>query len=313
MTNDKKTVSVVVPVYNEIDILDELYTRVNKVFADLPDYTYELVFFDDGSTDGTRAAIEELCEKHREVKAVFYARNFGYLKSTFYCMQQAKGDCAIILHADLQNPPEMIPEFLQKWESGAQVILGVKNKSKENRFMYFLRSVFYFLIIRVFGVKLIAHATEFELFDKSFIDILQQIRTNTPFLRGIVSEYASTIDCVYYTQDARKKGKSKFNLNKYYDFAMCGITQYSTNLPRKIIFGCIIALLLLAAEFFFVFLPSIAGPELINITTALLLRFIPFLLLVLLTVVCILFEYIITKNKNADEKPLIVEEKRINY
>ena len=147
----------------------------------------------------TREAVEKLCEKHNEVKAVFYSKNFGYLKSTFYCMQQAKGDCAIIVHADLQNPPELIPEFIEKWEKGAQVVLGVKNKSRENKFVYFLRTVFYFFMINIFGVKLIAHATEFELFDKSFIDILNNIKTNTPFLRGIVTEYASSIDCVYYT------------------------------------------------------------------------------------------------------------------
>ena len=227
MKIDKKTVSVVVPIYNEISLLDEIYNRINNVFKNLDNYVYEIIFFDDGSTDGTRKGIEEMCQKHEEVKAVFYSKNFGYLKNTFYCFQQAKGDCAIIVHADLQNPPELIPEFLEKWENGSQVVLGVKYQSRENKFIYFLRTVFYFLMNKVFGVNLIPHATEFELFDKSFIEILKGIKTNTPFLRGIVNEYASSIDCVYYTQDARKKGKSTFNLNKYYDFAICGITQYS--------------------------------------------------------------------------------------
>lgn len=313
MENGKKLVSVIVPVYNEIAMLDEIYNRISNVFQPLDNYTYEIVFFDDGSVDGTRASIEELCARHDEVKAVFYAKNFGYLKSTFYSMQQAKGDCAVMVHADLQNPPELIPEFLKKWEAGAQVVLGVKNKSRENRFMYFLRSVFYFLMIRVFGVKMIAHATEFELFDKSFIKILQQIKTNTPFLRGIVSEYASKIDCVYYTQDARKKGKSKFNLNKYYDFALCGITQYSTCIPRKIILGCVIALLLLFAEFCFVALPNMINADWMHIANTVILRCIPGFLCVLLIVICLLFEYIITMNKNKDEKPFITEEKRINY
>ena len=276
-------------------------------------YTYEIVFFDDGSTDGTRTAIEKLCDKHNEVRAVFYSKNFGYLKNTFYCMKQAKGDCAIIVHADLQNPPELIPEFIEKWEKGAQVVLGVKNKSRENKFVYFLRTVFYFLMIKVFCVKLIAHATEFELFDKSFIEILNNVKTNTPFLRGLITEYASGIDCVYYTQDARKKGKSKFNLNKYYDFAICGITQYSVCLPRRIIAVTVTALMIIFTEFCFGFLPRISNYDYLNIINSVILRAVLAVLCMLVIVICILFEYVISNKNNAVQKPMITEEKRINY
>lgn len=313
MSRNKKIVSVVVPVYNEVTMIGEIYNRVDAVFKRLTNYEYELVFFDDGSTDGTRDAVEELCKNHNEVKAVFYSKNFGYLKNTFYCMQQAKGDCGIILHADLQNPPELIPEFLDKWEKGAQVVLGVKNKSKENKFMYFLRTVFYFLMIKVFGVRLTPHATEFELFDKSFIELLKKINTNQPFLRGIVNEYATRVDHVYYTQDIRKKGKSKFNLNKYYDFAICGITQYSVCLPRRIILCCVIALTLFFAEFCFVVLPNAGNLDLFNISTAIILRAILVAICILIIVVCIMFEYIISIKNNVTDKPWVTEEKRINY
>lgn len=309
----KKMISVVVPVYNEVAMIDEIYNRICAVFETVENYDYEIVFFDDGSSDGTRDAVEKLCSEQNEVKCVLYKRNFGYLKNTFYSMQQAKGDCAIIVHADLQNPPELIPEFIKKWENGAQVVLGVKNKSRENRFVYFLRTVFYFLMINLFGVKLIPHATEFELFDRSFIDTLKQIKVNNPFLRGIISEYASDIGYVYYTQDARKKGKSKFNLNKYYDFAICGITQYSVNLPRKFIFLSVLALIGLIIEFFAVALPSFAGAEVLNISNAVILRCIFAVLLVMIIIGCIIFEYVISAIRNSAEKPLVVEEKRIDY
>lgn len=309
----KKIVSVVVPVYNEAAMIDEIYNRIRKVFETIENYDYEIVFFDDGSSDGTRECIEKLCSEQNEVKCVFYKRNFGYLKNTFYSMQQAKGDCAIMVHADLQNPPELIPEFIKKWEDGAQVVLGVKNKSRENRFVYFLRTVFYFLMIKVFGVKLIAHATEFELFDKSFIDTLKKIKINNPFLRGIVSEYASDVDYVYYTQDARKKGKSKFNLNKYYDFAICGITQYSVNLPRKFIALSVFALIGLIAEFCFVAIPGFSGLDMLSISNAVIIRCILAALLGLIIIGCIIFEYVISAIRNSAEKPLVVEEKRINY
>lgn len=313
MCNNKKLVSVVVPIYNEISMVNEIYDRISAVFKKLENYTYEIVFFDDGSTDGTRDAVEKLCSLHNEVKGVFYTRNFGYLRNTFYCLQQAKGDCGIIIHADLQNPPEVIPEFLEKWEKGAQVVLGVKNQSRENKFVYFMRTIFYYLMIKFFGVNIFPHATEFELFDKSFIEILKNIKVNTPFLRGIVTEYASSIEFVYYIQDARKKGKSKFNLNKYYDFAICGITQHSNRLPRKIIFGCVIALVIMLLEFFLIALPNFWGSELISIANSVILRCILAAVLIAIITISILFEYIISIRNDNVEKPLVVEEKRINY
>lgn len=309
----KKLISVVVPIYNEIAMVDEIFNRISKVFEGIEKYEYEIVFFDDGSTDGTRTAIEELCAKHPEVKSVFYSRNFGYLKSTFYCMQQAKGDCAIIVHADLQNPPELIPEFIKRWEDGAQVVQGVKNQSKENKFVYFLRTVFYYIMIKFFGVNMTAHATEFELFDKSFIDILKKIKTNNPFLRGIIGEYATRIDQVYYIQDMRKKGKSKFNVNKYYDFAICGITQFSRKLPRKVMLVCFIALIAAAAEFTVIFLPRVTKLPIIELTDSLILRVMFVALCLFIILVSVMFEYIIAILDNTAEKPLIVEEKRINY
>lgn len=311
--SNKKLISVVVPVYNEISMIDEIYNRTSAVFKDIDKYDYEIVFFDDGSTDGTRNAIEKLCSEHSEVKCVFYSRNFGYLKSTFYSMQQAKGDCAVIVHADLQNPPELIPKFIKKWENGAQVVQGIKNKSKENRFVYFLRTVFYCLMIKIFGVKMTAHATEFELFDKSFIDILKRIKTNNPFLRGIISEYATAVDYVYYTQDARKKGKSKFNVNKYYDFAICGITQFSRSLPRKAIAVSVFSLIAVIVEFCFVLFRSLPDASWLDLSDSIIIRCIFVSLCLFVILFSVMFECIITLIDNSADKPLIVEDKRINY
>lgn len=313
MADNKKLISVVVPIYNEEAMVNEIYDRISAVFENIKNYDYEIVFFDDGSTDGTRSKIEALCSEHSQVKSVFYTRNFGYLKNTFYCMQQAMGDCAIIIHADLQNPPEIIPEFIKKWEEGTQVVLGVKPKSRENKFVYFLRTVFYYVMINIFGVPMTPHATEFELFDKSFIDILKQIKCDKPFLRCIVSEYASSIDYVYYTQDARKKGKSKFNLNKYYDFAICGITQHSNRLPRKMIVASVIALLIMLIEFCFVAVPSFFHEDALTIANSVILRLILGAIIVVIMAIAVVFEYIISIKHNTVERPMVVEEKRIDY
>ncbi len=306
-------VSVVVPIYNEFEMVNEIHSRVDNVFKELENYDYELVFFDDGSSDGTCEAIEALCAKHKEVKAVFYSKNFGYLKNTFYAMQQAKGDCAILLHADLQNPPEKIPEFIEKWENGANIVLGIKNKSHENTIIYFLRTIFYFIMIHIFDVKLTPHATEFELFDQSFINTLNKVDINQPFLRGIVSEYSGKKDFVYYTQNARKKGKSKFNLNKYYDFAICGIVQYSTNIPRKCILFNLICIALLFIEFFVLYLPHIKELSITNLSIGFFNRLTVLILFLLFIFISIVFEYIIFSIKNIGNKPFIIEEKRIDY
>ena len=309
----KKLISIVVPNYNECGTLDELYERTTKVMQGLTDYDYEIVFFDDGSTDGSKQKIEELCNKDNHIKAVFYSKNFGYAKGTFYCFQQAKGDCAIILHADLQNPPEEIPNLVKKWETGVQIVFGVKNQSRENKFVYFIRTVFYWVINHVFGVKMVPHATEFELFDKSFIDILKKINTNEPFLRGLIYEYGSSFEYLYYTQEKRKKGKSKFTLSKYYDFAVCGIVNASKVLPRRVIWVSIISMILTMLELFIFCIPNAFDIGLNAAITDIMLRLIFIFLGLMLLMISFCAEHLISLPRNNGEKPIIIEERRINY
>ena len=309
----KKLISIVVPNYNEAGTLDELYERTTKVMQTLTKYDYEIVFFDDGSKDGSRKKIEELCNKDERVKAVFYSKNFGYAKGTFYCFQQAKGDCAVILHADLQNPPEEIPRLVERWETGAQIVLGIKNQSRENKFVYFMRTLFYWMINNVFGVKMIPHATEFELFDKSFIDVLKRINTNEPFLRGLIYEYGTSYEQVYYTQEKRKKGKSKFTLSKYYDFAICGIVNASRVLPRRVIWVSVIAMILTILELFFSCIPSVWGTSFHGAIGHIMIRLIFIFMGLLTLMVSFCAEHLISLPRNNGEKPIIIEERRINY
>lgn len=311
--NEKKLVSIVVPVFNEEQMIDEVYSRTSDVMAKLEKYEYEIVFFDDGSTDSTRTKIEQLCSKDNRVKAVFYNKNFGYSKNIYYCIQQAKGDCAIILHADLQNPPEIIPQFIEKWENGAKTVLGIKNESKENKFMYFMRTVFYWIMNFIFGLKLVPHATEFELFDKEFINILKQSKYPNPFLRGIITEYASEIDKVYYTQDKRHKGKTKFNISKYYDFAINGIVNSSKKLPRRMLIFGIICAIISVVEFLASFVPDLFTGALSDNATAFIIRLVFFALAIMIIFASIISEYIIASVDNSNSKPFVIEQKRINY
>ncbi len=306
-------ITVTVPVYNEEQNIMPAYRRIKSVMEGLVRYDYEIVFFDDGSTDGSRAQIGALCREDPRVKAVFYTRNFGYSKNVFYCMQQARGDAAVIIHCDLQNPPERIPDFVAKWEEGADAVLGAKSKSRENRFVYVLRTLCYLIANLVFGMRLVPHATEFELLDRSLLDVFRQVRTPAPFLRGLVREYARRIEKVYYVQEKRAAGKSHFSVGKYYDFAMEAMVSMSKCLPRRTVLFSLAAMLGLAAEFFARFLPGAAALPGEALWCALLLRFGVFLLLLLLVTVGLLFEYVIALKKNTEQKPMVVVEKRLNF
>lgn len=309
----RKTITIAVPVFNEEMMIDEIYSRVCTVMESVEKYDYEIVFFDDGSTDNSRAKIEKLCAKDEKVKAVFYRKNFGYSKTIFYCMQQAKGDCAILVHADLQNPPELIPQLIENWENGSDAVIGVKNKSRENKIVYFIRTLFYLIMNVVFSMHLVPHATDFELLDRSLIDMLKNSEYSNPFLRSIVQEYAADISYVYYIQDRREKGKTRFNVSKYYDFAICGIVNMSKKLPRKFLVLGIILTLISIVEFFAFFVPSICHDKAADIASGVILRLIFFSLSLLIIFVSVISEYIISISDAQNKKPFIVESKRINY
>lgn len=183
---DKKLISIAVPVYNERDNIELLYERITKVMLSLVEYNYEIVFFDDGSTDNSRALIEQLCRSDSKVHAVFYKRNFGYSKNIFYSVQQSGGDAVILVHADMQNPPEEIPKFVKEWEQGAQVVIGVKNKSRESKLMFWIRTVCYKILNMFFAANLVPHATDFGLFDKSFVEVLKTVIPKVSFIHIIL-------------------------------------------------------------------------------------------------------------------------------
>lgn len=313
MEKEKKIISIVVPVFNEQECLQTLYERTVAVMQGLSAYRYEIVFFDDGSTDDSRAIIESLCEKDSHCKAVFFARNFGYNHAVFYAMQQAKGDCAIILHADLQNPPEQIPRLLEQWEQGHDVVFGVKNKSKENKLMYAVRTVFYLLMNVVFGMHLIPHATDFELADKSIIKSLRGTSYRDPFLRAILLRLSRNKKIVTYTQDRRIAGTTHFTFKKYYDLAVSWIVFSSKVLPRR--FLCVGLVMFLAGilELCIGFLPRLGGLDYAAISTPLLIRIAFLIFSAVICFISIMAEFVIAGSNPVTKESVVEEEKRINY
>ncbi|MEG1151176.1 MAG: glycosyltransferase family 2 protein, partial [Longicatena sp.] len=238
-----KTITIVVPTYNEEVNIIPAYEELTRVMnEEITGYNYEIMFVDNFSNDATRGLIEMLCNKDQHVKAIFNARNFGQMRSHFYGLTQAQGDCAILMHADLQNPPKVMVKFVEEWEKGSKVVIGIKDNSKENKIMFFLRSCYYKTMRKISDVEQIEHFSDFELLDKDFIEVLRKLDDPLPYLRGIVSELGFRMSRIHYEQDKRERGKSTANIHVLYDFAMLGITSYSKSIMRlATIFGFVLS------------------------------------------------------------------------
>jgi len=232
-----KTVTIVIPTFNEEKNIPLVYERIKGIFDEkLNNYEFQLLFIDNDSKDKSREFIRKLCSTDNRVQAIFNNTNFGFSKSSFYGLSQAEGDCAVLMYADMQDPPEVIPEFLEKWEEGYKIVVGIKSKSKENPLMYMVRGAYYNLLDKFSDVEHIRQFDGFGLYDASFIQELRKIEDPMPYLRGLVAEIGPERACIEYVQEKRKEGKSSFNFMKYYDVAMLGITSSTKAIMRMATF-----------------------------------------------------------------------------
>lgn len=310
-----KTITVVVPTYNEEENIINLYHRTKKVFAErLPDYICNIQFIDNASKDGTRKLIRELCQKDSTVTAIFNATNFGFTRSQFYGLSQATGDCAVLMCADMQDPPEVIPQFVREWEQGYKIVVGIKNKSHENPILYFGRTCYYKLIHQIAEIDHINQFDGFGLYDKEFIHVLRGLHDPLPYLRGIVSELGFTRKEIIYTQEKRAAGKSKYrSFFKLYDLSLLGITSYSKvimhlcTIVGAIVSGCSMLLAMI------VILKKLVNWESYDVGDAAMQVGIFLLGSLQLFFVGFIGEYIVNMNIRIMQHPLVVEEERINF
>lgn len=309
-----KVISVVIPTYNEEDNIKLAYDAVRKVFLEqLKNYQYEILFIDNDSHDSTKEIIRALSNTDKQVKAIFNARNFGQARSHFWGLTQAQGDCAILLHADLQNPPETMVDFVREWENGAKVVVGIKDNSRENPILFFLRTCYYKTMKMISEVERIQHFSDFELLDKEFLTVLRELHDPSPYLRGIVSELGFKMARVHYSQNRREHGKTKANFRTLYDFAMNGITSYSKSILRVatllgVFFSAgsiLIALITLVRKLLF-WDSFEAGIAAIGVGVF-------FLGSIQLLFIGLVGEYILSINTRMLNRPLVIEEERINF
>lgn len=311
-----KKISILIPCYNEVENVEPMsFAVVNVLEEALAAYDYELVFIDNCSNDGTREKLEDICRRNKKIKAIFNVTNFGQFNSPFYGMCQTTGDCTITMCCDFQDPVELIPRFVEEWEKGHKIVSGIKTSSKENGIIYLLRSCYYKMIRNMSDVKMIEHFTGFGLYDKTFISILKELDDPIPFVRGIVAEYSSGFNLkeIAYEQPRRRAGKTHNNFYSLYDAAMLSITSYTkVGLRLATMLGFIssgvsllVALIYLINKLLHWYdvqpgnAPMIIG---IYVLGSLQLFFIG-----------LVGEYILNINTRVIHRPIVVEEKRINF
>lgn len=313
MQSDIKKISIMVPCFNEEDNVVPMGEALISQMDKLPQYDYEILFIDNCSTDNTRPLLREMCEKNQKIKAIFNVRNFGQFNSPYYGMLQTSGDCVITLCCDFQDPVELIPKFLEEWENGYQIVCGVKTKSKENKLMYRLRSFYYKLIRKFSQVDQIEHFTGFGLYDRKFIEVLRELKDPTPFLRGIVAELGGKRKEIEYTQEKRRAGKTHNNFYSLFDAAMLSVTSY-TKIGMRIaeFVGLGFSVISLLAGLVYLILKLIYWDSFIA-GQAPLIIIVSLMCSVILTYVGFLGEYIAAINTRMMNRPLVIEEERINF
>ena len=309
-----KKISVLVPCYNEEENVVPLSKAIIEQFEkSLTDYDYELIFIDNDSADSTREKLTALCEENKKIKAIFNVRNFGQFNSPFYGMLQTTGDCTICMCADFQDPVELIPRLVHEWEKGYKIVCPIKTTSKENPVMRFLRTCYYKLIKKMSDIEQIEHFTGTGLYDKAFIEVLRQLDDPTPFLRGIVAELGFKRKEIPYEQQKRRAGKTSNNWYRLYDAAMLSFTSY-TKVGMRIctISGFIIAMISFVIALVYLIMKLVnwysfemgSAPILIGVFVLGGLQ---------LFFIGLLGEYIMTINTRIMKRPLVIEEKRINF
>lgn len=310
----KKKISVMIPCYNEEENARPIYEAVrSELKKSCPDYDYEILFIDNKSQDSTRQIIRQICAEDKNVRAIFNVRNFGQFNSPYYGMINTSGDCTITICADFQDPVEMIPKFVAEWEKGYKIVIGKKTRSEESKLVYFLRGCYYKLIKKMSNVEQIEQFTGFGLYDRSFIKVLRDLKDPTPFIRGIVAELGPERKEIEYTQPQRRAGKTSNNFYSLFDAAMLSFTSY-TKVGMRIAefagFG-VAALSFLIGMFYLI--AKLLYWDSFTAGYAPMMIAIFFMGGVQLAFMGFLGEYVLTISERVKNRPLVVEECRLNF
>jgi polyisoprenyl-phosphate glycosyltransferase len=308
-----RLVSVVTACYNEQDNVEPLYQRIRDQFARLPQYSYEHIFIDNASTDATVQRVKAVCARDANVRLIVNTRNFGHIRSPVHALMQARGEAVIAMAADLQDPPELIPEFLRKWEEGYPVVAGVKPKSRDSLMLSLLRRAYYATIGRISEVRLIGNFTGFGLYDRKVVDTVRALDDPYPYFRGMIADLGYACAEVAYDPAPRERGLSKNNFYTLYDLAMLGITSHS-KVPLRVatIAGFALSgMSLLVALGYLVYKLLFWNQFTVGVAPMIIGVF--FFASVQLFFIGVLGEYIAAIHTRVQHRPLVIEKERVNF
>lgn len=311
--SERPLLSIVTPCFNEEANVDELYARVTAAIADLTKYDFELIFIDNHSEDGTVAKLRALAARDPAVKVIVNARNFGHIRSPYYGILQSRGVATIYLASDLQDPPELIPQFIQHWEEGYKLVMAIKPVSKGVAWVHALRKAYYRFVDGISDISLVADSTGFGLYDRKVLDHLRQINDPYPFLRGLICELGYDIKTIPFDQPRRLRGISKNNFYTLYDIAMLGIVSHS-KVPIRIaaFVGFALGTISVLAAIVFLVLKLLFWDSFpLGIAPVVIGLF--FLFGIQLMFIGILGEYIGSIHTYLQRRPVVVEKERINF
>lgn len=306
-------ISIVTPCYNEEGNVEALSNQVKEVFQGLPEYSFEHIFIDNASKDRTPEILRNMAAVDKRIKVIFNVRDFGHIRSPHHAILQAKGDAVVLLFADLQDPPQLISEFLKKWIEGFKVVMAIKNQSEESRLMFAVRSLYYNMINRLSDVELVKNFTGFGLYDREVIEQVRKIDDPYPYFRGMVSYLGYKSARIPYVQRARKRGITKNNFYTLYDLAMLGITNHS-KIPLRLatMLGFALSVLSLLTAFLYLIAKLVFWYK-FTLGIAPMLLGIFFFGSINLFFMGIIGEYIGSIYTQVLRRPLVIERERINF
>lgn len=309
-----KTISIVTPCYNEEENIPLLYEKTKQEMQKYDGiYEYEHIFIDNCSTDSSCKIIKQIGAKDTRVKLIANARNFGHIRSPYYGLLQANGDAVILLVCDLQDPPEIIHEFIKNWENGFKIVVGCKNETEEGFPFSYIRKSYYNILNYLSEIELIKNFTGFGLYDKTIIDILKKLDDPYPFFRGLICELGFEKAIVKYNQPLRKRGITKNNFYTLYDIGILGITSHSKKMLRIMtLVGFLCAFSSLLASLGYLFYKLLYWDS-FNIGIAPIILGLFFFSSVQLFFLGIASEYIGNIYTKVMNRPLVFEKERFNF
>jgi len=305
--------SVITPCFNEEANVTELHARVAAAMASIEDCTYEHIFIDNASTDATVAVLKDIAAADPRVKLIVNARNFGHIRSPMHAMMQASGEAVISIVADLQDPPEMIPQLVARWQQGFATVICVKRSSEEDPMMFVLRKTYYALVEKLSSINTIQNFTGFGLYDRRVIEAVRKFDDPYPYFRGMIAEIGLAICTIPYDQPVRRRGITKNNFYSLYDIAMLGIVNLS-KVPLRLVTAlgfCSAAISLIAGMGYLAYKLIFWSHFTAGIAPLMIGLF--FMGSVQLVSLGIIGEYVGAIHTHVQKRPYVVEKERIGF